>query len=94
MNYVTVMQLRNLIPNIKIIDIRDNYQYQMENIPTSKNIPTNFLLTNPEVYLNHLGCLNHYKRCPMIEAGTLYYTKRDEVICFYDKVHSLFLLIY
>ena len=61
MNYVTVSQLRNLIPNIKIIDIRDNYQYNLENIPTSKNIPANFLITNPENYLNHYD--NYYIYC-------------------------------
>ncbi|MGN1000371.1 MAG: rhodanese-like domain-containing protein [Bacilli bacterium] len=52
MNDITVLQLKTLIPGIKIIDIRDNYQYNLGNIPTSKNVPTNFLLTNPELYLN------------------------------------------
>ena len=41
-----------MIPGIRIIDIRDNYQFNMGSIPTSINIPTNFLITNPDIYLN------------------------------------------
>ena len=52
MNDITVFQLKTLIPRVKIIDIRDNYQYNLGNIPTSKNVPKNFLLTNPNLYLN------------------------------------------
>ena len=52
MNDITVFQLKKLIPKVKIIDIRDNYQYNLGNIPTSKNVPKNFLLTNPNLYLN------------------------------------------
>ena len=52
MNDITVLQLKSLIPGVKIIDIRDNYQYNLGNIPTSKNVPVNFLLTNPNLYLN------------------------------------------
>ena len=52
MNDITVLQLKSLIPGIKIIDIRDNYKYNLGNIPTSKNVPVNFLLTNPNLYLN------------------------------------------
>ena len=54
MNDITVLQLKNLIPKVKIIDIRDNYQYNLGNIPTSKSFPKNFLLTNPDLYLNSL----------------------------------------
>lgn len=39
-------------PNSKIIDIRDNYVYQMGTIPTAVNIPSNFLMAMPEEYLN------------------------------------------
>src|SRR5574344_1477476 len=49
---ISILELKSLIPKIKIIDIRDNYQHNLGNIPTSKNIPMNFLLTNPEIYLN------------------------------------------
>lgn len=49
---ISVMELRKMIPGIKIIDIRDNYQFNLGSIPTSINIPMNFLLINPSVYLN------------------------------------------
>ncbi len=52
MSNITVSELKSLIPGIKIIDVRDNYKYSLGNIPTSKNIPANFLLTNPNNYLN------------------------------------------
>lgn len=52
MSDISVTELRKMIPGIKIIDIRDNYQFNMGSIPTSINIPTNFLLTNPDIYLN------------------------------------------
>lgn len=48
---ITTMELRGLIPRAKIIDIRDNYQFNLGSIPTSINIPMNFLLTNPDSYL-------------------------------------------
>lgn len=51
-NDISVTELKRMIPGIKIIDIRDNYQFNMGSIPTSINIPTNFLLTNPDIYLN------------------------------------------
>ena len=54
MNNITTEELKTLIPNVKIIDIRDNYKYNLGNIPTSKNVPVNFLLTNPENYLNNI----------------------------------------
>lgn len=52
MNNITTDELKSLIPGIKIIDIRDNYKYNLGNIPTSKNVPASFILTNPENYLN------------------------------------------
>ena len=52
MDNITILKLKSLIPGAKIIDIRDNYQYNLGNIPTSKNVPANFLTTNPNVYLN------------------------------------------
>lgn len=50
-NEITTTELRQLIPGAKIIDIRDNYQFNLGSIPTSINIPMNFLLTNPDTYL-------------------------------------------
>ena len=49
---ISVMELKRLIPGVRIIDIRDNYQFNLGSIPTSINIPMNFLLTNPDIYLN------------------------------------------
>ena len=37
--------------NIHLIDIRDNYQFQLGNIEGAVNIPMNFLLMMPEKYL-------------------------------------------
>lgn len=45
-------ELKGLIGRINIIDIRDNYIYKMGNIPSSKNIPANFLITSPSNYLD------------------------------------------
>ena len=50
-NDITTTELKRLIPRVKIIDIRDNYQFNLGSIPTSINIPKNFLLTNPDTYL-------------------------------------------
>ena len=50
-NSITTLELRKLIPGAKIIDIRDNYQFNLGSIPTSINIPMKFLLTNPDSYL-------------------------------------------
>ena len=38
--------------NLNIIDIRDNYLYNMGCVPKARNIPMNFLITNPDNYLN------------------------------------------
>lgn len=52
MNNISIDELKKIIyNNINLIDIRDNYQYNLGNIPTSINIPMNFLLMNPENYL-------------------------------------------
>lgn len=50
-NSITVEELKMLIPKAKIIDIRDNYEFNLGSIPTSINIPMNFLLINPDSYL-------------------------------------------
>lgn len=52
MNSISVESLKELIPMVNIIDIRDNYQYNIGKIPTATNIPMNFLLMNPTNYLN------------------------------------------
>lgn len=44
-------ELKGLIGKVNIIDIRNNFIYNLGNIPTSKNIPKDYLLTFPEKYL-------------------------------------------
>lgn len=51
MNDITVEELKSLLPKTKIIDIRDKYQFNLGHIPTAINIPMNFIMTNPENYL-------------------------------------------
>ncbi len=45
-------ELKGLIGRVRIIDIRKSYFHKLGSIPSSKNIPSNFLLMNPEKYLN------------------------------------------
>ena len=52
MNEIDVRDLRSLIGKVNIIDLRDSYIYNLGHIPTSRNIPYNFLIMNPNVYLN------------------------------------------
>lgn len=61
-------------------------------IPMSKaavtrlDIAQNFITRHPpEVYLNHLGALRYYKRLPMADVGSLYYSGSAGRLCFYDK---------
>lgn len=62
--------------NINIIDIRDNYLYNLESVPNSKNIPMNFLLMNPSNYLDknntyYIYCnrgINSKKTCDVLTS--------------------------
>lgn len=49
---VTWKELIGKILNINIIDIRENYLYNLVKIRNSKNIPYQFLIINPEDYLD------------------------------------------
>lgn len=49
---IRARELKGMIGRVNIIDIRKSYLYNLGNIPSSKNIPSNFLLTNPDQYLN------------------------------------------
>lgn len=49
---ITTDELKKLIGSVNIIDIRDSYLFNNGNIPMSKNIPINFLLFNPDNYLD------------------------------------------
>lgn len=52
---------------------------------TRLDVGTNFITKHPaEVYYNHLGVLSWAKR--LVEPSGLYYNKRDEKLCFYDKI--------
>ena len=66
---INASDIKGLIGRINIIDIRDSYLYKLSNIPTSKNVPNNFLLANPEKYLNkdktyYIYCSVGYKSAP------------------------------
>ena len=52
MQTILASEIKGLIGRINIIDIRDNYIYKIGNIPSSKNVPYGFLITNPEDYLD------------------------------------------
>lgn len=52
MKEIDISELKSIINNIHLIDIRDNFQYVLGHIPSAINIPMNFLITNPENYLN------------------------------------------
>ena len=45
-------ELKGMIGRINIIDIRKNYLFNMGSIPSSVNIPSSFLLIDPEKYLD------------------------------------------
>ncbi len=49
---ITAKELKKLIPQANIIDIRENYKFNIGSIPTSVNIPATFLIMNADHYLN------------------------------------------
>ena len=48
---ISASELKGLIGRVKIIDIRNRYLYNLGSIPSSVNIPSNFLLMYPDKYL-------------------------------------------
>ena len=50
MNEISISNLLKL-SNPNIIDIRDNYTYNMGHLPNAKNIPYYSLLSNYSIYL-------------------------------------------
>lgn len=48
---ITWNEIKSSIPYIKIIDIRENYLYNVLRIKNSENIPYQFLVLNPNDYL-------------------------------------------
>lgn len=51
---VNVNDIDNLIGKVEIIDIREPYEYSGGTIKTSKNIPMQTLLSNPDKYLKKI----------------------------------------
>lgn len=63
---VNPSDLKGMIGRINIIDIRDSYLYNLSNIPTSRNVPINYLLMDPGRYMNkdktyYIYCQSGYK---------------------------------
>lgn len=52
MKEITIDKIINNINNLNIIDIRDNYRFNINHIPNAINIPMNFLIMNPKNYLD------------------------------------------
>ena len=76
MKEIEIEKIINNLNNINLIDIRDNYLYNIGKIPNSKNIPMNFLITNPYNYLNkeetyYIYCnrgINSKKTCEVLSS--------------------------
>lgn len=51
LNSIHVNDLDDLLGTIKLIDIREPYEFRSGSIKTAKNIPMNTLLSNPDKYL-------------------------------------------
>ena len=74
MKEIKIESIINNANNLNIIDIRDNYLYNMDSLPNAKNIPMNFLITNPDNYLNkeeeyYIYCnrgINSKKACEVL----------------------------
>ena len=52
MKEINIEDILEISNDINIIDIRENYLYNIENIPGSINVPYLFLIKNPENYLD------------------------------------------
>ncbi len=61
---ITVIDLLKLKTN-NIIDIRSTNEYNNGHLPNAKNIPSEKLLLNPELYLNKKETYYIYCRCGM-----------------------------
>ena len=49
---IRACDLKGLIGKVNIIDIRKKYLYNLGNVPSSINVPSNFLLMEPSKYLD------------------------------------------
>ena len=76
MKEINIESIINNLYNLNIIDIRDNYLYNIGNIPNSKNIPMNLLIMNPDNYLDkektyYIYCnrgINSKKTCEILTS--------------------------
>ena len=74
MKEIRIDEIINNLNNLNLIDIRDNYLYNIGFIPNAKNIPMNFLIMNPMNYLNkentyYIYCnmgINSKKTCEIL----------------------------
>lgn len=49
---IDINKIDEILKNIELIDIREEFEYELDCIDGAKNIPMNELLTNPKRYLN------------------------------------------
>ena len=76
MKEIRIESIINDLNSLNIIDIRDNFLFSIGNIPNSKNIPMNFLIMNPNNYLNkedvyYIYCnrgINSKKTCEILTS--------------------------
>lgn len=51
-NSISVNEIKNILGNVSLIDIREPNEYSSGHIPTARNIPMTNLLKNPDNYLD------------------------------------------
>ena len=76
MKEINIESIVNNLYNLDIIDIRDNYLFNIGNIPNSRNIPMNLLIMNPDNYLDkektyYIYCnrgINSKKTCEILTS--------------------------
>ncbi len=74
MKEIKIEDLINNFETINLIDIRDNYLFNIGSIPNAINIPMNLLITNPSNYLTkneiyYIYCnrgINSKKACEVL----------------------------
>lgn len=49
---ININKIDEILKDIELIDIREEFEYELDCIEGSKNIPMNELLSNPKKYLN------------------------------------------
>ena len=75
-NSISISELKKIIHNINIIDIRSISNFNNNHIPGAKNIPFNSLIINPNKYLDKYSTYYIYcqkgqkslKTCQMLNS--------------------------